>query len=49
MTKENIEKDIELNNNKDQQFLYNYLKAFTLKPEIRNYICTILYDNILKI
>ena len=49
LTQKNIEKDIESEINQNKLFLYNYLKNFTRKPEIRNYICTILYDNILKL
>ena len=42
-----LNKDNEQDKNK--LFLYSYLKAFTRKPEIRNYLCYIFRDNILKI
>ena len=47
LAQKNIIKDSLIN--KNNFFLYYYLKAFTRKTEIRNYLCSILYDNIIEL
>ena len=49
ITQKNLNKDSEIYNNKKQLFLYHYLKAFTRKPEIRNYLSSIIHDSILEL
>ena len=49
ITKKNLNKDSVMNNNKKQLFLYYYFKAFTRKPEIRNYLSLIIHDSLLEL
>ena len=47
ITQNNLNNDSQLDKNK--LFLYYYLKAFTRKTEIRNYLCSIIHDSILRL